>query len=217
MYSALKSKKVWIFDLDSTLYSKDCGFEASRQSYKVFARLKGCTDDEAKALYGEYAAKYGAAPFTGIIKESGINIDAFIEEAFVNVPMDSLPISPELPTLLNSINAQKIVFSNCPKKAIDNILEHLGLANSFDEIFGLERLDYLCKPHKDAFNGVLSSLNVQTPDCVMVEDQPSNLAIAKELGMTTILVHGEPSSGVSDDPSIDFRFDTIEKALKSAV
>jgi putative hydrolase of the HAD superfamily len=48
-------------------------------------------------------------------------------------------------------------------------------------------------------------LAVQPQDCVLVEDNVTNLRPAKALGMTTVLVGSD-----SDDPSVDHHLVRIE-------
>ena len=201
---------ILLFDLDSTLYPKDCGFEASRQTAKVFAALKGCSTEEAVSLYKHYAEKYGAAPFTGIYKESGICMETFINKGFMQPQLNLIPKNPQLNALLKGTGKRCVVFSNVPEESITPILQHLNIEDCFEKVIGTRALNYICKPHEDAFKTVLQNIQATGQDCTMVEDTIGNLHQAKALGMKTAFIHPEAPSDTHHP-----HFTSINDFLKS--
>jgi FMN phosphatase YigB (HAD superfamily) len=71
-------------------------------------------------------------------------------------------------------------------------MECLGLDEHFHVVIDLEFHDYNGKPFREAYERVISHLQVRPEECVLVEDTPRNLSMAKELGMTTVLVGPAP-------------------------
>ena len=74
------------------------------------------------------------------------------------------------------------------------VLERLGVRTLFFRLYALERLDYLPKPYIHAYQTVLADLHAHGRDCVLVEDTAANLRAARQLGMRTVYVGGDPAA-----------------------
>jgi 2-haloalkanoic acid dehalogenase type II len=81
-----------------------------------------------------------------------------------------------------------ILVSNTDNISIEQVLEKFSLENLFDKVY----LSYqvgLIKTDKKFFKHVLSDLNLNVEECVMVGDSvQSDIMAAKQLGMKAILV-----------------------------
>ena len=68
------------------------------------------------------------------------------------------------------------------------VLNALGIADLFDDVFSIEHTDYRPKPDSYGFLKLCRKNRVRAARCIMVEDTLENLRTAKKLGMTTVWV-----------------------------
>jgi putative hydrolase of the HAD superfamily len=78
------------------------------------------------------------------------------------------------------------------------VLARLGIAAHFDPIVDILALNFVNKPQEPAYRVLLDTLGAQAGECVFVEDSARNLAPARALGMTTILVSPNGGAGLAD-------------------
>jgi len=79
-----------------------------------------------------------------------------------------------------------------PAHYIHRVLELLGIADLFEEIFTIEHADYRPKPDAHGFRRLFRRMRLNPSRCIMVEDTLANLKTAKKLGMKTVLVGALP-------------------------
>ena len=87
---------------------------------------------------------------------------------------------------------RKLVYSNVPAHYIHRVLELLGIADLFEEIFTIEHAGYRPKPDAHGFRRLFRRMRLNPLNCIMVEDTLANLKTAKKLGMKTVLVGALP-------------------------
>jgi len=113
-----------------------------------------------------------------------------------------LQVEPELRQALISLPQAKVVFTNSCRSHTDRVLEALGVADLFEQVFDIRVADYMPKPYVQPYHRVLENLGLTGSQCIMVEDSVANLKPAKDLGMTTILV-GNATPGSFVDRQLD--------------
>ncbi|WP_199181181.1 pyrimidine 5'-nucleotidase [Chromobacterium alticapitis] len=185
--------KTWIFDLDDTLHHASGGiFEHINQLMtRYMVQHLGINEDEATALRSRYWAQYGAT-MHGLSTNHGIDPQHFLIETHpLEVLEQWLQFEEQLAESLASLPGRKIILSNGPQHYVEGILERMRIQHHFESVYGVERLNYIPKPHLDAFHTVLGKEGLDPARCIMVEDSLPNLLTAKELGMTTIWVSHE--------------------------
>jgi putative hydrolase of the HAD superfamily len=181
---------VILFDLDNTLYPPDCGLldrvDARFNDY-IGARLS-LSLEETRALRRRYVEEYGTT-LQGLRAEHAIDVEEFLAYAHDPVVMEEhLSVDEELLAALAVIEVEKVVFTNSPGRWASRVLATMGLTDQFRRVCDLEFLEYEAKPSPEAFRRVLNHLGRRAEECVLVEDTLRNLAAAKALGMTTVLV-----------------------------
>lgn len=184
--------RVVLFDLDNTLYPPECGLLQhldDRINEFVSNRL-WLSLEEAKALRRRYVQQYGTS-LHGLQAEEGVPPTEYLSAVHDAVPLEQyLTRDEELLAALAAIEIDKVVFTNAPREYARRVMECLGLDGHFRMVIDLEFHDYNGKPFREAYERVTAHLGVDPAECVLVEDTPRNLRVAKELGMVTVLVGG---------------------------
>ncbi|MCX7897181.1 MAG: pyrimidine 5'-nucleotidase [Rhodocyclaceae bacterium] len=185
-----QTRRVWLFDLDNTLHDADPHIFPfmSRAMCAYVARVAGLDLQAAQALRDHYWRRYGAT-LTGLVRHHGIDPHDFLAatHAFPDLARMVVYERP-LRHALRRLPGRKIVFSNAPQRYIEAVLRLLRIEREIDGIWSIERLRFTPKPHIEAFRRLLAKERLDPRRAIMVEDSASNLATAKRLGMTTILV-----------------------------
>jgi len=196
--------KFIIFDLDDTLYRRDSGLmqEVGRRIQLWVCNHLGATWEEAITLRREYFRRYGTT-MGGLIAEHNVDVHDYL--TFVHdIPVEEyIDPHPALAAMLDSIPLRKAIYTNATSEYGWRVLRALGVADHFEQVIGIERVDLRNKFYRDAYERMLALLGVQGSECIMVEDAVRNLRPAKALGLTTILVDAEP------DESVDFVVESV--------
>jgi putative hydrolase of the HAD superfamily len=192
-----------LFDLDETLYPRDAGVmqQIGRQIRQYIVREYGTTWDEADALARRYHNEYGTS-MRGLLVNQGLDVERYL--AYVHdFPLDGLQPNHQLDALLAGLPAVKVIFTNADRPHAERVLAQLGIRRHFSRIIDVVAVGYIPKPHLEAYTNCLRLLDAHPAECVLIEDTGRNLAPAKQLGMTTVLVDGNPN-----DPA-DYKIPTI--------
>ncbi|MFT7434045.1 MAG: putative hydrolase of the HAD superfamily [Alphaproteobacteria bacterium] len=202
----------YIFDLDDTLYSPKNGF--SQQMFQKqrtsLSRLLNLSEIETGDLCKTLALKYKALPFTGLHRDTELDMNAFIEEGF-DLDFSQLQSCAETKLTLETLPGRKVVFTNSPACHAEKALKALDYVHVFDNIYNVQQFDFATKPMLEPYHIVLNNLNADPQKCVMIEDSYKNLITAKALGMTTVYVHGTEEV---DPDIVDYKYDTLLEFLK---
>lgn len=182
-------------DLDETLYPKNNGvWEAISEKINSYLITKlELSLDQAIALRQKYYKAYGTT-LQGLQKFHAIDAAEYLEYVH-DVPIEELLLpSPKLRSVLRSIMIRKIIFTNASRSHAERVLQRLNLSDLFNQIIDIRALNFVNKPHPQAYQRALKLSGDPNPlRCVLIDDQLQNLIPAKALGMTTILI-GEGNS-----------------------
>jgi putative hydrolase of the HAD superfamily len=191
--------KFIIFDLDDTLYSRDDGLlqEVGRRIQVWLCDHLGLGLEEAFVLRREYFYQYGTT-LGGLVVHHDVDTHDFL--TFVHgIPVeDYVSPNPALAAMLDSIPLRKAIYTNATAEYARRVMRALGVAGHFERVVGIEQVGLRSKFYPGAYERALALLDAKGSECIMVEDAARNLASAKALGMTTILV------GEETGESIDF-------------
>jgi putative hydrolase of the HAD superfamily len=186
--------EVIIFDLDNTLYPRDSGVmqEIGRRIHVWIRDRFYVTPEEAAALRRQYLQNYGST-MNGLIVEHDIDHQDFLD--FVHdIPLEEyLAPDPALDAMLASIPLRKVIYTNATTAHARRVLRTLDVERHFECVVGIDDMNLRNKFNHDAYERMLEMIGARGPTCIMVEDSVYNLSPAKALGLTTILVDGEPS------------------------
>ena len=85
-------------------------------------------------------------------------------------------------------------FTNSTRAYAEKVLEALGLDAVFEAILDIHFLAWEGKPSHAAFDLALAFLGLDPAEVALVDDNPPNLAAARELGMLAIAVGPEAAA-----------------------
>lgn len=176
----------WIFDLDNTLYRADNGIFAqieSRMTDYVTALLK-LPRDAARARQKDLYRRHGTT-LSGLMREHEVDAEDYLR--FVHdIDLGALRPDPDLAAALEKLPGRRFVFTNGCRDHAARILDRLQMAHLFDDVWDIRTIDFLPKPHSDAYASVVRASGVEPGKSAMFEDLARNLVPARAMGMTTI-------------------------------
>ena len=178
----------WLFDLDNTLYPLESGFmgEIEQKMTGVVARITGLPFDEAFALREHYLREHGTT-LAGLIKTHDIHPGDFLDEVH-DVPLDTIPVDHRLREGLMRLPGRRLIFTNADAAHAERVLEHLGIADLFDDLFHIALAGYVPKPALTTYAAMMQHHGLSGPSTCFFEDSERNLKPAFDLGLTTVLV-----------------------------
>lgn len=184
------ARRTWIFDLDNTLH--DAGphiFPHLNRSMTAYLKEHlALGEDAANELRMAYWRRYGAT-LVGLIRHHDIDPHHFLRETHHFPELERMVVGSRiLRSALRRLPGAKILFSNAPLHYAHAILDVLGVADLFDDVFTIERTRFRPKPDVGGFLHLLREHRLSAARCIMVEDSLENLRTAKRLGMKTVWV-----------------------------
>jgi putative hydrolase of the HAD superfamily len=197
----MRRERVWLFDLDNTLHNASPHIfpHINRSMREYIERHLGLDEHAANRLRHDYWMRYGAT-LLGLIRHHGTDPHHFLRETHQFLDLRRMIVfdKPLLHTL-RRLPGRKIIFSNAPRHYAEAVLRLTGLDRHFSAVYTVENLKFRPKPMLAGFHALLHAERLDPRQCIMVEDSLPNLASAKKLGMSTVLV----STGSRRSPYVD--------------
>ena len=203
----MPTRPVWLFDLDNTLHNASPHIfpHINRSMTRYLEQHLGLGLDEANALRMQYWHRYGAT-MLGLMRHHGTDPDHFLVETHRFDRLHEMMVFDRaLRGMLRALPGRRIVFSNAPRHYAEAVLEIMGVRRLFEDVVGIEDLDYHPKPGIRAYRSLLQRRRLNAAQCIMLEDSAVNLRTAKRLGMRTVLVGG----GLRTPAYVDLRIPNI--------
>jgi putative hydrolase of the HAD superfamily len=188
----------WVFDLDNTLYAADTGLlRTVEDRICLFVQNElGLARDHAWDLQKDYFRKFGST-LNGLIDRHGTDPERYL--SFVNDVEFGFTPDPKLRAGLERLPGKRFVFtSNCGRYA-ERVLEYLGVAHLFEDIFDVRRTGYVPKPNKQAYEAALRDGIVHAEGAAMFDDLVANLEFPARLGMRTVWLRTPEHRGARPD------------------
>lgn len=186
----MKSGKVWIFDLDDTLHNAAPHIfpHINRAMTEYVQAHLGLDEGAAGELRQRYWRRYGAT-LLGLMRHHDTDPRHFLWHTHQLPDLERMLVrDPRLRPTLRRLPGRKIVFSNAPAHYARAVLDALGVADLFDDVFSIERTRFRPKPDSFGFLRLCRIHRVKPQRCIMVEDSLDNLRTAGKLGMKTVWV-----------------------------
>jgi putative hydrolase of the HAD superfamily len=180
--------EAWVFDLDDTLYPVTPGLTAifDGRMRAFIEKALGLSPGEAARVQQDLFNRYGAT-VRGLMTEHGVTPDEFL--AYVH-DIDHSVIEPD-PALAQAIAAlpgRRYILTNSPRRHAERVVERLGIAGEFHDIFDFARAGHHAKPSVQVYANLVGEVGLEPRRTAIFEDLPRNLAEPRRLGMTTVLV-----------------------------
>jgi putative hydrolase of the HAD superfamily len=188
---AFAETRLWIFDLDNTLYPAECNlFAQIDQRMSAFIQnLLGLDPAAARKVQKELYYEHGTT-LAGLMATHGVKPDVFMD--YVH-DIDLTPVShmPELADAISRLEGRKFIFTNGSARHAERVAGKLGVLDRFDGIFDIAAGGYVPKPKPEAFARFLDFCAGAACKAAMFEDLPHNLEPAHGLGIVTVLVRSD--------------------------
>ena len=131
-----------------------------------------------------------------------------------DVSLDLLEPDPRLERALMRLPGRRLVFTNGDARHAVRVLERLGIAPAFEDIFHIAAAGYVPKPAMATFERMVAAHAVDPRATCFFEDSEKNLAPAAALGMTTVLVG--PHAVASTAGFVRYRAPALAPFLETA-
>lgn len=182
-----------IWDLDGTLYRYDkifieaCNLAAARTAIDLGLQMDLET---AHALAARSYLEHGSS--FKFFADHGIRYEDFHTPYHNTVDTTILAKNAEMKTALGALALPMVILTNASRDWARRTLDHLEYGHLFGDgkLLALEDVGFQSKAQgTKGFEKGLAVLGVRAGETLMVEDLPKNLIHAKQMGMTTALVH----------------------------
>ena len=180
----------WVFDLDNTLYPRECNLFA-QIDILISHYVVGVTQlpfDEARTLQKSYYRDYGTT-LNGLMQRHEVDPDHFLKTVHA---IDYSPV-PEHPGLIDAIRnlpGRKFILTNGDVGHARSVLGRLGdgAADLFDDVFDIRAMSYRPKPLPEAYDAFFAAHGIDARQSAMFDDLEKNLVVPHEVGMATVQV-----------------------------
>jgi putative hydrolase of the HAD superfamily len=181
--------RVWIFDLDNTLYPAECNLfaQVDQRMGEFIARFLGVPFAHARHLQKSYYRQFGTT-LSGLMRVHRMDPAAFLDYVH-DIDLSVVPEHPELAAAIGALPGRKLIYTNGSRRHAENVAGKLGVLHLFEDICSIEVCEYVPKPEPAAFDRMVARHGVDPRTAAMFEDMPMNLEAPHQLGMTTVLVH----------------------------
>jgi putative hydrolase of the HAD superfamily len=179
----------WVFDLDNTLYPRECNLFA-QIDLLISQYMVGVTQlpyDEARALQKTYYRDYGTT-LNGLMQRHQVDPDHFLSTVHA---IDYSPVDahPELVDAIRALPGRKFILTNGDVGHARSVLGRLGEAHGlFEDIFDIRAMGYRPKPLPEAYEAFFAMHGIDARRAAMFDDLEKNLKVPHETGMVTVQV-----------------------------
>lgn len=178
-----------LFDLDDTLYPQDNGIweKVGGRIDRFLVDRMNIPPKEVRDLRSRLFHQYGTT-LRGLQIENQVNMDEYLH--FVHdVPLEEyISPDPTLNQILSIFPQRKVIFTNAYAPHALRVLDILGVAHHFEQIVDIYTLYPYCKPEVESYHKALDAIAETAKNCLLIDDNPKNLAVAQSLGMKTISI-----------------------------
>jgi putative hydrolase of the HAD superfamily len=179
----------WVFDLDNTLYPRECNLFA-QIDLLISHYMVGVTQlpfDEARALQKAYYRDYGTT-LNGLMQLHEVDPDHFLNTVHA---IDYSPVQahPDLVDAIRALPGRKFILTNGDVGHARAVLKRLGQADElFEDIFDIRAMSYRPKPLPEAYEAFFHKHGIDARRAAMFDDLEKNLVVPHDTGMTTVQV-----------------------------
>jgi len=177
------------FDLDDTLYSAATGLWGilkARMNDYMRERMH-IPEADISHLREKYFTQYGTT-LRGLQAHHEIDTQDFLAYVHDVSLKDYLTPDPLQRSVIASLPARKLVFTNADIPHAERVLAALQLEGLFDSIVDVNAVAPYCKPMPESFAIAMRAAGESDPSrCVMIDDLPRTTRAAKAFGLFGIL------------------------------
>ncbi len=211
-----KNKRTYIFDIDHTLYpySEAVEMEITGLIDDYLTQELGLPIKEAIDKRQDYYHLFGTT-LAGLLYFEEIDACAYLKfkDRF---RLEVLGMDEQGLNKVKNSDERKIAVTNSHKNHGIRVLQHLGLFQDFEKVYGIEDMGYWGKPFRKSFDLVFNDAKIEPQNAVFFEDSMRNLAYPKSLGMTTILINDHSVQQGQALEFVDHHVSNLDEAMSIA-
>ena len=184
-----EATRIWIFDLDNTLYPAECNLfaQVDQRMAEFIQRYLGVPFAYAKHLQKSYYRQFGTT-LAGMMRVHNMDPTEFLDYVH-DIDLAVVDQHPELRQAIDGLAGRKLIFTAGSHAHAERVATKLGVLDLFEDIIDIVDAGFIPKEKREAYDRLLASHGVEPTAAAMFEDMPHNLEPAHALGMTTCLVH----------------------------
>jgi putative hydrolase of the HAD superfamily len=178
----------WVFDLDNTLYPRECNLFAQIDSL-ITTYVMGVTQLEfaaARKLQKDYYRDFGTT-LNGLMQRHHVDPDDFLKTVH-RIDYSSVEAHPELVASLRLLPGRKFILTNGDVGHAHSVLDRLGGGDLFEGVFDIRAMAYTPKPLPEAYQGFFIAHGIDPKRAAMFDDLEKNLLVPHDVGMVTVQV-----------------------------
>jgi len=203
------SRRVWIFDLDNTLHDAQVHiFPSMHDQINAYLMRRFDIDAEgANDMRRGFWQRYGTT-MNGLMRHHNTDPREFLAATHQFPELADMVVhEAAVRHALARLPGRKIIFSNAPRRYVEDVLRALGVERFFDAVYTIESTRFRGKPALAGFRLLLRRHDLDPRRCALVDDMLENLRTAKRLGMATVWVSRENRSV----PYVDLRVSSVTR------
>jgi putative hydrolase of the HAD superfamily len=187
----LADTRVWIFDLDNTLYPAACNLfaQVDHRMGAFVADHLGVPYAYARYLQKAYYRQFGTT-LSGLMQVHGMAPGPFLDYVH-EIDVSHVAPDPALGEAIGALPGRKLIFTNGTVRHAENVAGKLGILDRFEAIYDIVAAEYVPKPHRAPYDDFVRRHGAAPEQSAMFEDMPHNLEVPHALGMATVLVHAD--------------------------
>lgn len=179
----------WVFDLDNTLYPRECNLFAQIDSL-ITQYMMGVTKlefMEARTLQKAYYRDYGTT-LNGLMQRHEVDPDHFLSTVH-KIDYSPVPANTALVDAIRALPGRKFILTNGDVGHAKAVLGRLGSADDlFEDVFDIRAMSYKPKPLPEAYDVFFRKHGIDPTRAAMFDDLEKNLLVPHEVGMATVQV-----------------------------
>ncbi|TRX57051.1 HAD-IA family hydrolase [Thalassomonas sp. M1454] len=184
--------KLYIFDWDGTLMNSIDKIVHSLQAAAIKSDLSMPTDAQAKSIIGASLTAAAQMLWPGVTQDK---VDLMIKHyklEYLSLNNTPSPLYNNSLSLLNTLNTQDkllAVATGKGRQGLDHVLDVSNTRHLFHSTRSSD--DAQSKPHPDMLQQILTELNIDASDALMIGDSHYDLHMAKNANIASIgITHG---------------------------
>lgn len=179
----------WVFDLDNTLYPRECNLFAQidiRITHYMM-ELTRSGFEEARMVQKAYYRDYGTT-LNGLMQRHGVDPDHFLNTVH-DIDYSPVAANPVLVEAIRALPGRKFILTNGDVGHARAVLARLGGADElFEDVFDIRAMSYQPKPLPEAYAAFCDRHGIDRSRAAMFDDLEKNLLVPHETGMVTVQV-----------------------------
>jgi putative hydrolase of the HAD superfamily len=190
-YPDFRHVRVWIFDLDNTLYPAQSGLFGliDRRMTQFVSDLLGTSLEHARKIQKTYYREHGTT-LNGLMHVHGVDPETYLSYVH-DIDLSCLKPDETLDRALAQLEGRRYVFTNGCRQHAERVLDRLCLARHFDDIWDIRTIHFRPKPDPIGYTTVLARTGANAGSAAMFDDAQRNLVTAHTLGITTVWIKNE--------------------------